>query len=200
MDYPFRTPLTVPAKSYAVAVPPDPEKLLDCTMGVNPYGYPAAAGVTLQNIDLEHLQDYPHDTCLYESVINFWRKQAALTEDMLFFSDGSVSGIYCLNNLFAQSVRDEVIGFLPTFTDMVESVRRYGMTYLGVPMRRKENGRAAAEDLLPQLNEKTAFFYIDRPNNPTGQTMPLGDVERLCRAAAAAGAPTATSSRGRRAP
>ena len=55
-------------------------------------------------------------------------------------------------------------------------------------MRRKENGRAAAEDLLPLLTEKTAFFYVDRPNNPTGQTMPLGDVERLCRAAAAAGA------------
>ena len=50
MDYPFRVPLTVPAKSYAVAVPPDPERLLDCTMGVNPYGYPPAAGVSLQNI------------------------------------------------------------------------------------------------------------------------------------------------------
>ena len=35
--------------------------------------------------------------------------------------------------IFAQSVRDEVIGFLPTFTDMVESVRRFGMTYRGVP-------------------------------------------------------------------
>ena len=188
MDYPFRVPLTVPAKSYAVAVPPDPERLLDCTMGVNPYGYPPAAGVSLQNIDLRHLQDYPHDTCLYDSVRNFWRNQATLTEDMLFFSDGSVSGIYCLNNLFAQGVRDEVIGFLPTFTDMVESVRRYGMTYRGVPMRMKENGRAAAEDLLPLLTEKTAFFYVDRPNNPTGQTMSLADVERLCRAAAAAGA------------
>ena len=188
MDYPFRIPLTVPAKSYAVAVPPDPERLLDCTMGVNPYGYPPAAGVSLQNIDLRHLQDYPHDTCLYDSVRNFWRNQATLTEDMLFFSDGSVSGIYCLNNLFAQGVRDEVIGFLPTFTDMVESVRRFGLTYRGVPMRMKENGRAAAEDLLPLLTEKTAFFYVDRPNNPTGQTMSLADVERLCRAAAAAGA------------
>ena len=165
MDYPFRVPLTVPAKSYAVAVPPDPERLLDCTMGVNPYGYPPAAGVSLQNIDLRHLQDYPHDTCLYDSVRNFWRNQATLTEDMLFFSDGSVSGIYCLNNLFAQGVRDEVIGFLPTFTDMIESVRRFGLTYRGVPMRMKENGRAAAEDLLPLLTEKTAFFYVDRPNN-----------------------------------
>ena len=188
MIFPFRKPLTVPAKSYAVAVPPDPEKLLDCTMGVNPYGYPPAAAVSLQNIDLHHLQDYPHDTCLYDSVLNFWRNQAQLTEDMLFFSDGSISGIYCLNNLFAQSFRNEIVGFIPTFTDMVESARRFGFTYHGVPLRMKENGRAAAEDLLPMLTEKTAFIYLDRPNNPTGQTMPLSDVERLCRAAAVSGA------------
>jgi histidinol-phosphate aminotransferase len=188
MDFPFRVPLTVPARSYAVATPPDPEKLLDCTMGVNPYGNPPAATASLRNLDLRHLQDYPHDLCLYEGVRHFWRDQAKLTEDMLFFSDGSVSGLYCLNNLFAQSVRNEVIGFLPTFTDMVESVRRFGLTYRGVPMRKKENGRAAAEDLISLLTETTAFFYIDRPNNPTGQTMPLSDVERLCRAASAAGA------------
>ena len=188
MTYPFRAPLTVPARSYAVATPPDPEKLLDCTMGVNPYGYPPAAAASLQNIDLHHLQDYPHDTCLYEGVQHFWRDQAKLTEDMLFFSDGSVSGIYCLNNLFAQSARNEIVGFFPTFTDMVESARRFGFRYIGVPMRRKENGRAAADDLLQELSDKTAFFYLDRPNNPTGQTMPLSDVERLCRAAALAGA------------
>ena len=188
MEFPFRPTLTAPAKSYAVAMPPDPEKLLDCTMGVNPYGYPPAAAESLRNIDLTHLQNYPHDTVLYESVCRFWRSQAAITDQMLFFSDGSVSGIYCLNNLFAGSVRNEIVGFVPTFTDMVESARRFGFIYRGIPMRWEENGRAAAEDLIPVLSEKTAFFYIDRPNNPTGQTMALPDVERLCQAAASAGA------------
>lgn len=182
MDFPFRRALTVPARSYAVAVPPDPALLLDCTMGVNPYGCPAAAGEALGRIDPGRLQDYPHSTVLYEGVIRFWQGYAALTEDNLFFSDGSVSGIYCLNNLFAQSVRDEVVGFFPTFTDFVESARRYGLRYRGVPMRMEENGLAAAEDLLPLLNEKTAFVYVDRPNNPTGQTLPLSEVELLCRA------------------
>ena len=188
MNYPFRTPLTVPARSYAVATPPDPALLLDCTMGVNPYGYPPAAAESLRNIDLKHLQDYPHDTCLYESVCSFWQDYAKLTQDMLFFSDGSVSGIYCLNNLFAQGGRNEVLGFFPTFTDMVESARRFGFQYRGVPMRAEEKGREAADDLLGVLSEKTAFIYLDRPNNPTGQTMPLSDVKRLCEAAAAAGA------------
>ena len=188
MDFPFRHPLTVPAKSYAVETPPDPEKLLDCTMGVNPYGYPKAAAEAIRNMDLGHLQDYPHDTILTERVVAHWKGQANLSEDMLFFSDGSVSGIYCLNNLFAQSARNEVVGFFPTFTDMVESARRYGMTYRGVSMNMEENGAAKAEDLLPLLSEKTAFIYVDRPNNPTGQTMPLPKVEMLCRAAMDAGA------------
>ncbi len=188
MEYPFRHSLTVTAKSYAVETPPDPALLLDCTMGVNPYGYPAAAAESLKNIDLGHLQNYPHDTCLYEGVTRFWKDHAALTDRMLFFSDGSVSGIYCLNNLFAQSVRGEVVGFIPTFTDMVESVQRFGMTYRGVPMRMEANGHAEAEDLLPLLSDRTAFLYVDRPNNPTGQTMPLADVEKLCKAAESAGA------------
>ena len=186
-EYPFRESLRVPAKSYAVETPPDPALLLDCTMGVNPYGYPAAAAEAVKNIDLRHLQDYPHDTCHYKAVCQFWNGYAEISEDMLFFSDGSISGIYCLNNLFSQSVRNEVIGFMPTFTDMVESARRYGFRYRGVPLRMEENGREAVEDLLPELSDKTAFFYLDRPNNPTGQTIPLAEVERLCSAAAEAG-------------
>ncbi len=188
MFFPFRSALTAPAKSYAVETPPDPALLLDCTMGVNPYGYPKASADVLRQLNLSHLQDYPHDTVLYTAVIRFWQAQAELTEQMLFFSDGSISGIYCLNNLFSQSSRDEVAGFYPTFTDMVESVRRFGMKYRGVPIRMEENGLAAAEDLLPCLSEKTAFIYLDRPNNPTGQTMPLQDVEKLCRACRDAGA------------
>ena len=188
MEYPFRKPLTVPSRSYAVATPPDPKFLLDCTMGVNPYGYPEAAAEAIHTMDLHHLQDYPHDTCLYQSVCSFWQDYTKLTEDMLFFSDGSVSGIYCLNNLFAQGIRNEIVGFFPTFTDMVESARRFGFQYRGVPMREGERGRAAAEDLLPYLSEKTAFFYLDRPNNPTGQTLPLSDIRHLCSAAASAGA------------
>ena len=47
---------------------------------------------------------------------------------------------------------------------------------------------AVAEDLLPLLSEKTAFVYVDRPNNPTGQTLPLSEIEMLCRAAWDAGA------------
>lgn len=188
LDFPFRHPLTVPAKSYAVEMPPDPELLLDCTMGVNPYGYPSAAAESLKNIDLNHLQDYPHDTSLTEGVINHWKEQASLSEKMLFFSDGSVSAIYCLNNLFAQSIRDEVVGFYPTFTDMVESARRYGMTYRGVSIDLQGTGHAEAKELLPLLSDKTAFIYVDRPNNPTGQTMPLSDVEMLCQSARDAGA------------
>ncbi|MBO6093599.1 MAG: aminotransferase class I/II-fold pyridoxal phosphate-dependent enzyme [Oscillospiraceae bacterium] len=188
MKFPFRKPLTVPPRSYAVATPPDPALLLDCTMGVNPYGYPEAAAWAIRSIDLHHLQDYPHDTCLYQSVCSFWQGYAKLTEDMLFFSDGSVSGVYCLNNLFAQSVRNEIVGFFPTFTDMVESARRFGFAYRGIPMRSNEKGRAAAEDLLDSLSDKTAFIYLDRPNNPTGQTMPLSDIRQLCCAAESAGA------------
>ena len=115
------------------------------------------------------------------------RKVREIVDKTPFLRDVLGKGFLNYSN-FAQSIRDEVVGFFPTFTDFVESARRFGLQYRGVPMRMEENGLAAAVDLLPMLNEKTAFIYVDRPNNPTGQTMPLGEVELLCRAALEAGA------------
>ena len=186
--YKFRDALLVEPKSYAVNTPQGVTDLLDCSMGVNPYGYPAEAGEAFRRFDTSLLADYPHSHVLEHALREYWSGCAPVTEDMIFTCAGSIAGVYDVNNLFAQSERSEVVGFAPSFTDVMESCRRYGMTYREVPIRMEENGRTAAEDLIPALSEKTAFVYIDRPNNPTGQTLSLEDVASVAAAAGKAGA------------
>ena len=186
-DFPFRPSLLTEPKSYAFNTPQGAD-YLDCSMGVNPYGYPPEAAEAFRSFDVTKLADYPHSSVLVTALENYWAPYAEVTEDRLFFCEGSVSGIYCINNLFAESERNEVVGFAPAFTDAMESSRRYGMVYREVPIRLEENGRCAAEDLIAALSAKTAFVYVDRPNNPTGQTMPLKDVAALADASRKVGA------------
>lgn len=182
MNFDFRPELTVEVKSYAANTPEGTGDILDCSLGVNPYGYPEAAAEALKNIDF-HMQDYPHSKVLFGALCDYWKDFSDVSEDELFFVNGSVSGLYCLNNIFAQSKRIEVLGFLPSFTDMIESVRNFGMHYTGVPTRLSENGKQCCDDLIAELKEDTALVYIDRPNNPTGQTMSLEDVAKIAAAA-----------------
>ncbi len=188
MNYPFRPSLLVEPKSYAVNTPQGVTDLLDCSMGVNPYGYPASAAEAFRQFNLDLLADYPHSPVLRDALCRYWSPFLPISGDMLFFCAGSISGIYCINNLFAQTQRNEVVGFAPSFTDVMESTRRFGMIYREVPLRMADGGHAAAEDLAAGLSEKTAFLYIDRPNNPTGQTMPLKDLASLAAAARDSGA------------
>ena len=183
MEFKFRTQLTQEIKSYAAHTPLVPEGTLDCSLGVNPYGYPEAAAEAIRSFDLHHLMDYPHSRVHYSALVEYWKGLADITEDEIFFSNGSICGLYCLNNIFSQAERSEVLGFIPTFTDMVESARSFGMSYRGVPARLEENCRMDASDLIAAIRPETAVVYIDRPNNPTGQTMPLADVKAILEAA-----------------
>lgn len=188
IDFPFRPSLLVEPKSYAFHTPQGVTDLLDCSMGVNPYGCPPEAVRAFERFDTSLLADYPHSNVLRDRLVEYWSPYLPITEDMLYFCEGSVSGVYCINNLFAQSVRNEVVGYAPSFTDVTESTRRYGMIYREIPLRMEKGGRADPGDLIAGLSDKTAFLYVDRPNNPTGQTMPLDEIARLAEAAGKAGA------------
>ena len=111
--------------------------------------------------------------------MDYWADYAFIepTENIVL-TDGSVSALYLLCNILAKKGA-EVVGFLPTFTDMVEYSRMMAMRYVGIPARREENWRMEVSDLVDAISGDTSLVYIDRPNNPTGQTLSLADISRV---------------------
>ncbi|MCR4711372.1 MAG: aminotransferase class I/II-fold pyridoxal phosphate-dependent enzyme [Clostridia bacterium] len=183
MNYPFRPQILREVKSYAQHTPASMDGILDCSLGENPYGCSPEAVAAVKTYDPAHLSSYPHSPVLTEAVLRYWEGKAKLTAAELTFCQGTMEGLYKLNNLFAQTERNQVVGFIPCFTDMAVSIRHYGMEFRGVRMHLEENGQAVTQDLIAAIDEKTAFLYVDRPNNPTGQVLPLADIRALLAAA-----------------
>jgi len=183
MKFEFRPQLLEEVKSYASHTPEGTEDILDCSLGVNPYGYTEAARKALESFDIHHLMDYPHSHVLDDALCSYWGAyHKSISADQIFYCNGSVSGLYYINNIFSQTPCCDVVGFQPTFTDMVESVKKFGMNYIAVPFER-ETGLLNCDSLIAALTDTTAFVYIDRPNNPTGQTIPLPELVKVLNAA-----------------
>ena len=183
MDYEFRPVLKKELLSYVVNMPEITEDTMDCSLGVNPYGYPEGVLEFTRQIDFTHMDAYPHDHSLTDKLIDYWKDVAPISKDEIFYCAGSVTGIYDVCVLFMQSERNEVIGFNPTFTDMAVSAGNYGFTYTGVQYDADKDIGPNLDNLLAALSDKTAFIYLDRPNNPLAFTLTLEQLERVVSAA-----------------
>ena len=176
MNMKIRPQLLRPTKSYANHTPPLKAGMLDCSLGVNPYGCPQAAVDALRQFDWTRLSDYPHDHSLTEALCRYWQG-TGLTAEEITLTDASIAALYHINQLFA-APEAEVVGFAPSFTDMVVNVNMAGMRYVQVSLE----GASCREDpeaLLAAVSDRTVMLYLDNPNNPTGQTLPPETVEHL---------------------
>lgn len=173
----IRNELLSKVRSYAGHTPHAAEDTLDCSLGVNPYGFPPVVREAFAAFDPERFYHYPHSDAPQRAIAAYWADHTFIEPENIVLTDGSVSALYLLCNILAKKGA-EVVGFLPTFTDMVEYSRMMAMRYVGIPAR-QEGWRMEVSDLVDAISADTSLVYIDRPNNPTGQTLPLSDVERV---------------------
>ena len=174
----FRETYFKEVKDYASHTPEVGPEVLDCSQGVNPYGPTAAALEAIKNFDPIKVANYPHSHAAVDGIINYWKNQVELSAGEIMLVDGSVGGLYTINGLFAIPGA-EVIGFMPSFTDMIVNVELQGMKYIGIPPADYSTYSQDVDALLAAINEKTSMVYIDNPNNPTGQLMPKADIIRI---------------------
>ena len=174
----IRNELLSQVRSYAGHTPHAAEDTLDCSLGVNPYGFPPVVKEAFAAFDPDRFYHYPHSDAPQKAIVDYWADYAFIEPENIVLTDGSVSALYLLCNILAKKGA-EVVGFLPTFTDMVEYSRMMAMRYVGIPARREENWRMEVSDLVDAISGDTSLVYIDRPNNPTGQTLSLADISRV---------------------
>jgi len=174
----IRDELIPEIRSYADNTPVADEHTLDCSLGINPYGFPDVVIDIVRNLDVNRLYQYPHSDEAQEAVVNYWQDYAFIEPENVVMTDGSVTALNLLVNVFAKPGAEAVM-FMPTFTDMVEYSRIMGMKVHGVVTSAENNFKEDVNRLVGTINDNTSFVYIDNPNNPTGQFLSNAELERI---------------------
>ncbi|MCD5414648.1 MAG: aminotransferase class I/II-fold pyridoxal phosphate-dependent enzyme [Clostridiales bacterium] len=95
---------------------------------------------------------------------------------------GSMDGIAKINKMFIDK-GTVVLGYAPQFPDFKHDVESMGGIYEAVDM----GGVAVkfdSERFKSEIKDRHAFCYIDNPNNPTGQIIPIETISEIVEKAA----------------
>lgn len=159
------------------------ENYLDCALGTNPFG---CSEKLLQHplpIPGHLLSDYPQpDKGFIQALLNYWRRIACLRESQLRLEAGTFGVIERLHKLY-MGENGSALGYCPQFSDYMQDVTCCGGIYQAVPLKKERNYSFNAEDLLSALNPDFNLVYLDNPNNPTGQVIPVPEIEKVVKAA-----------------
>ena len=180
--------------SYAMEHIELPEGGVDCSEGCNPYGFPPECAEALKQFDPARLGPYPHSDVLYDAIRDFWKEQIDVEHHNVLLTDGSISALYIINNIF-DTHNSVVLGISPQFTDYYMHAEMIGIDYAPYQLKPQYNYKFDASEFMSMhyiadtfayasMPAKSYnFIYIDNPNNPTGQCIDIEDIERIVRGA-----------------
>jgi len=159
------------------------KKLLDCSLGENPFGCSPLVRKALKGIERSDVERYPKEAYysqLKEKIAEYWSAIASVKHVLL--GGGSMHVLERINLLFLGNGR-KVLGYCPQFTEYILEAKLLGAKYEYVPLLKERNFKFDAGIFLDEINGSYDLVYIDNPNNPTGQTIALKDIEEIVRKA-----------------
>ena len=167
--------------SYAVEGPEN-QYLIDCGDGVNVLTVSEKARAALAGIPYEAAQTYPHTVEMKKAIRRYWADLVDLPLSQIFLGEGSQSLLYDTCRLFLEP-GDRVIGIGPCYAEFASDVGMWGAEYDFVPLRRENKFQFHVEEMLRRMDGSHKLVYMDTPNNPTGQAIPLDEVEAVVKRA-----------------
>ena len=155
---------------------------LDCSMGSNPYGF--CPDVHFDATLYTDVVEYPHsDDDIKDAIINRYKDVVKLTRDEILLTCGSIGAILTLNRMVLVPGK-VIIGLAPQFTAVVDDFVTYETVYRPVYLKKENNYAFKLDDFLAAMKANPgAYIYIDNPNNPTGQVIPLEQAEEIVKLA-----------------
>lgn len=160
------------------------EYLVDCGEGINIRTISESLVKDIQNLDLEWIRTYPHTPALKEAIVKFWKDYVQIGEHGIFITEGTMGGIYVCSRMLLEE-NDKVLGVAPTFNAATSEFLSWGVDFHGIPMPPNENYQFPLDVLLNEIDESYKLVFIDNPNNPTGQVIPIEDIALLVQKAKA---------------
>lgn len=157
---------------------------LDCSLGINPYGC-AQSIIDLDkklSLELPPYPQFPYNTLL-DSLAKYWN----VSPRNVRLYGGSMLALDAITRVFVAE-GSKVLGFMPQFVEFVACVNGMAGVYEDVKMLESPNCKFDAEKIIAALTDEHVLVYIDNPNNPTGQVIPLAEIEKVLIAAQKTGA------------
>jgi len=165
------------------SLPEDISNFIDCSSGINPFGFSSKVEAALQSIPSEAVNLYPESSArLKEALTIYWQDIIGLKDSNILLGSGSIDIIYKINKLFISN-RSKVLGYSPQFSDYIDDIKSYGGIYEYNLMTMENNFKFMPEPFLEKVNKHHKLIYIDNPNNPTGQVIPLAFIEEVVKKA-----------------
>ncbi len=159
---------------------------IDCSLGINPFGFPERVGKAMGKFSADLVNHYPHgDAKLKRAIIDYWSGHAVLEECCIELACGSMDAITKINKMFLDK-GTIVLGHSPQFPDFGMDVEGMGGIYETIDMS-SGKGKFDGERFIHEIKERHAYCYIDNPNNPTGQIIPLDVISEIAKQAASLG-------------
>lgn len=157
---------------------------LDCSLGTNPYGCPPGLLDNPPLLTREMLVSYPQANKLFlEEIVKYWQDVAQLDKKNIVLEAGTLGVIERLNRLYVDA-QSTVLGYCPQFSDYMQDVLCCGGNFNYVLLDPQNSYQFSADALLTSLRPDCDLIYLDNPNNPTGQIIPLREIEAVVEAAA----------------
>lgn len=163
-----------------------PADAIDCSLGINPFGYTptlTAEAYAETFTGISGYPSYPYPE-LRAAICEYLAPVAAIAPEQLAIHTGSMGMLIDLNRLLlAEGAR--VLCGEPTFSSATSDMRAQGAVLDVVPLREENNFTFSVAAFREALRPEHVLIYIDNPNNPTGQIIPLDELRELARQALA---------------
>ena len=155
-----------------------PEGGIDCNEGCNPYGFPDSLQEAMKNFDIKKFGPYPHCHEPIDNLAEYWKEFADVEPENILLADGSINALYIIFGIF-KNKGTVALGVSPQFTDAEMAMKLLGMTYKSYKLKKENDFRFNTDEFIALMTDDVRIVYIDNPNNPTGQMVPIADIERI---------------------
>ena len=157
---------------------------IDCAEGINTVSFSDYAIEAFNSIDYTIMKDYPHSLTVKKSIIDFWKKytDTEINYDNIVLCDGSIGALFLINKLFIEN-NDKVLGLAPQFPEYKMDVTMSGGIFESYKLKPENNYKFIASEFIDLINDDLKLIYLDNPNNPTGQIIPLEAIEKVLKSA-----------------
>lgn len=160
------------------------KEIIDCSLGVNPFGCSKIISEEKELFNIENLNNYPQYPYikLRKEISKYWSDVAEIDSENIRLGCGSMGILNTINILFVDK-EYSILGYCPQFSEYITDVKSQGGNYEYIELKDNVNFKFDTNKLINKMSNKHQAIYIDNPNNPTGQIIPLSELIKIIEAA-----------------